>query len=195
MHNPHEHHESTPAASAIDPICHMTVDPAKAAGTHVHEGQTYYFCSTHCLHKFRAEPGKYIGGAPRNDEPTGTLTVIPSPRHPVTPSALATEYTCPMHPEVVSDRPGSCPKCGMALEPRTISVEEGPNPELVDMTRRFRVGLVLGLPIFVIAMAGMIQGLSLLHTYMGALNWVQLLLATPVVFWCGWPFFERAWAS
>lgn len=182
MHS-HEHHqESSP--TAIDPVCHMTVDPARAAGSHVHQGQTYYFCSKHCVKKFQAEPGKYVTATPRNDESA-----------PVSTSLSAAEYTCPMHPEVVSDRPGSCPKCGMALEPRTVSLDEGPNPELVDMTRRFRVGLILGLPIFVIAMSAMVPGLSLLHPYMGLLNWVQLVLATPIVLWCGWPFFERAWAS
>jgi Cu+-exporting ATPase len=104
------------------------------------------------------------------------------------------EYTCPMHPEVVSDHPGACPKCGMTLEPRTVSLEEGSNPELHSMARRFWIGLVLGLPVFAVAMADMIPG-NPLHRYSATLNWVQLLLATPVVFWCGWPFFERAWLS
>jgi Cu+-exporting ATPase len=104
------------------------------------------------------------------------------------------EYTCPMHPQIVRDRPGSCPICGMALEPRTVTVEEGPNPELADMSRRFWVGVVLTLPVFLIAMADMLPGQPL-HPYMIALNWVQLVLTTPVVLWCGWPFFERAWAS
>jgi Cu+-exporting ATPase len=104
------------------------------------------------------------------------------------------EYVCPMHPEVVSDHPGSCSKCGMALEPRTTTLEEGPNPELVDMSRRFRVGLALSLPIFVAAM-GMMVAPHVFHPYLGVLNWVQLVLATPVVFYSGWPFFERAWAS
>jgi Cu+-exporting ATPase len=105
------------------------------------------------------------------------------------------EYSCPMHPEVVSDRPGSCPICGMALEPRTVTAEEGPNPELVDMTRRFKWGLVLGLPVFLIAMADMLPGRPLHAFDMRLLNWVQLALATPVVLWCGWPFFQRAWQS
>jgi Cu+-exporting ATPase len=105
------------------------------------------------------------------------------------------EYTCPMHPEVVSDGPGSCPKCGMALEPRTVTVEEGSNPELTDMTRRFWVGLVLSLPVFVLAMADMLPGRPLHVLDMRLVNWVQMALATPVVLWCGWPFFERAWAS
>src|SRR5262249_42870354 len=107
------------------------------------------------------------------------------------PMPGAATYTCPMHPEVVSDHPGSCPKCGMALEPRTVTVEEGPNPELIDMSRRFWIGLLLSLPVFLIAMTAMFTG----QPASALLNWVQLLLATPVVFWCGWPFFERARAS
>ncbi|MEO2089201.1 MAG: copper-translocating P-type ATPase, partial [Gemmataceae bacterium] len=112
-------------------------------------------------------------------------------------SAVTTvEYTCPMHPQIVRDAPGSCPLCGMALEPRTVTAEEGPNPELADMSRRFWVGLALTLPIFVLAMGDMIPGKPLHHLLdMTAMNWVQLALATPVVFWCGWPFFERAWLS
>jgi len=104
------------------------------------------------------------------------------------------EYTCPMHPEVVSDHPGSCPKCGMALESRTVAIDDAPNPELADMARRFWIGAVLGLPVFTIAMLDMVPGLAL-HHYAGVLNWIQLALSIPVVFWCGWPFFERAWLS
>jgi len=104
------------------------------------------------------------------------------------------EYVCPMHPEIVSDHPGPCSICGMALEPRTIELHDGPNPELVDMTRRFWTGLVLGLPIFAIAMADMFPN-NPLHHWSFMLNWGQLVLATPIVFWCGWPFFERAWLS
>jgi Cu+-exporting ATPase len=104
------------------------------------------------------------------------------------------EYTCPMHPQIVRDAPGSCPICGMALEPRTVTVEEGPSPELVDMSRRFWVGVALSVPVFLIAMADMLPGQPL-HPYLATLNWVQLVLATPVVLWCGWPFFERAGAS
>jgi Cu+-exporting ATPase len=105
------------------------------------------------------------------------------------------EYTCPMHSEIVRDQPGNCPICGMALEPRTVVAEEGPSPELVDMTRRFWVGAVLSLPIFLLAMSDLLPGTPLHALDMRSLNWVQLVLATPVVLWCGWPFFERAWAS
>ena len=99
-----------------------------------------------------------------------------------------------MHPEIVSDHPGSCPKCGMALEPRMVELEDRPNPELVDMRRRFWIGLFLGLPVFLLAMADMVPG-NPLHHYASTLNWLQLALATPVVVWCGYPFFERGWSS
>lgn len=199
----------------VDPVCHMTVDPTHAAGSVEHAGKTYYFCSGHCVEKFRAEPGRYVTSVPPAAPPPAPAgTIYTCPMHPevrqdhfgscpkcgmglepvggAAPSRL--EYTCPMHPEVVSEHPGSCPKCGMALEPRTVTAEEGPNPEYVDMRRRFLVSLVLGLPVFLIAMAGMFPGNPLQH-YTYALNWVQLALTTPVVFWCGWPFFERGWAS
>jgi Cu+-exporting ATPase len=167
-----------PRSRAVDPVCKMEVEPATAAGSTEHQGQKYYFCSTHCLEKFRADPQRYLGERPA----------------PAAPAPAGTIYTCPMHPEIRQDHPGSCPKCGMALEPETITAEEGPNPEYLDMRRRFWVGLVLGLPVFIIAMSSMLPG-NPLHPYMGVLNWVQLVLSTPVVFWCGWPFFERAWLS
>ena len=166
--------------TVIDPVCGMTVVPGKAAATASHAGQTYHFCSTHCQQKFIADPSRYTSG-----------TVPAAPPATVMGS---TEYTCPMHPEVVSDHPGPCPKCGMALEPRTVKLQEGPSHEQIDMTRRFWVGLVLGMPVFMVAMADMLPN-SPLHHWAAMLNWGQLLLATPVVFWCGWPFFERAWLS
>lgn len=207
-----------PAPSAIDPVCGMSVDPASAAGSAVHEGQTYYFCNTHCLHRFQADPQRYVGGRPAETHPAPAMSgaVYTCPMHPevrqdrpgtcpkcgmaLEPVDGATpvtkvEYTCPMHPQIVRDEPGSCPICGMALEPRTVTVEEGPNPEEVDMRRRFWVGAVLSLPIFVIAMSEMLPGRPLHFLDMRLLNWVQFVLATPVVLWCGWPFFERAWAS
>jgi Cu+-exporting ATPase len=197
----------------------MAVDPATAAGSTTYEGHTYYFCNPACLTRFQADPRRYTGGhvhpaapAPA-PEPAGA--VYTCPMHPevrqdhpgacpkcgmalepaAPPGPVTTvEYTCPMHPQIVRDRPGSCPICGMVLEPRTVIVEESPNPELRDMSRRFWVGLALSLPVFLIAMADMLPGQPL-HPYMAVLNWVQLALATPVVLWCGWPFFQRAWAS
>ena len=207
------------APSDIDPVCGMTVDPARSAGSAIHDGQTYYFCSTRCLQQFQTEPQKFIGGRraeppsmPKSERPVFTCPMHPEVRQdrpgncpkcgmtlePVSGASSATkvEFTCPMHPEVVSDHPGNCPKCGMALEPRTVTVEEGPNPELVDMTRRFWIGLALSLPIFLLAMGDMLPGKPLHHLLsMTTMNWVQLVLATPVVFWCGWPFFVRAWSS
>jgi Cu+-exporting ATPase len=177
------------SGSAIDPVCGMTVDPAMAAGSWEYQGQTYYFCSKHCLHKFQADPHAYLTG--RKDEMPAEAHHEPSPA--IGPQPV--EYYCPMDPDVVSDRPGSCPKCGMALEPRTVTLEESPNPELVDMTRRFWVGLILSIPIFLLAMSDLLPGQPLKHVNGAVLNGIQLLLATPVVLWCGWPFFERAWTS
>jgi P-type Cu+ transporter len=165
------------AAAHTDPVCGMAVDPTKAVATREHEGKTYYFCSAGCARKFEADPKRYLAPSKPVEAPAGTM------------------WTCPMHPEVRQDHPGSCPKCGMALEPETVSADDAPSPELADMTRRFWVGLVLGLPVFLIAMADMLPGKPLGAIDMRLLNWVQLLLATPVVLWCGWPFFERAWAS
>jgi Cu+-exporting ATPase len=159
-----------------DPVCGMMVDPATAAASHVHDGRTYYFCCPSCKTRFQGDPQRYLGGTP-----------APAPA-PVKGAV----YVCPMDPDVVSDRPGPCPKCGMALEPR-MPTADAANPELADMSRRFWVALALGLPVFLIAMADMLPGRPL--AAISALNWVQLVLATPVVLWCGWPFFERAWVS
>jgi Cu+-exporting ATPase len=164
-----------PAAAreqVIDPVCGMTVEPASAAGSHVHDGKTYYFCSTHCVDRFRADPARYL-----------SASAAPAP------APAGTMYTCPMHPEVRQNHPGACPKCGMALEPETATADEGPNPELLDMSRRFWIGLVLSLPIFLVAMSSMF--VTVPHGLGPVLAWGQLLLATPVVWWCGWPFFER----
>jgi len=168
-------------ALAVDPVCGMTVDTGRAAGSTVYDGRTYYFCSRHCLEKFERDPRAFVGdGAAK--------------ARPAEPSGGAV-YTCPMHPEVVRDAPGACPICGMALEPRTVTVEDGPNAELVDMARRFWVAAVLTLPVFLVAMSDMLPGRPLHVLDVRLLNWVQLLLATPVVLWCGWPFFVRGWAS
>lgn len=171
------------AVGELDPVCGMTVDPASSAGTVEHAGKTYYFCSKHCVEKFRADPVRYVHGA----------------AHPAAPPAPAgAKYTCPMHPEVVQDGPGSCPKCGMALEPMEPRLVEGPDPELVDMQRRFWIGACLAGPVALLAMAGLVPWHDLtawLHTNMAVVNWLQLVLTTPVVLWCGWPFLERAWLS
>jgi Cu+-exporting ATPase len=152
-----------------DPVCGMKVDPARAAGTSHYKGHDYFFCAPGCKAKFDAAPERYLQPA-----------AVPEP---MTAPPGSAEWTCPMHPEVVRDAPGSCPICGMALEPRTVTLEEGPNPELADMTRRFWISAALSAPLLVGAMAGVLP------------PWLELALATPVVLWGAWPFFERAWAS
>ena len=218
--NSREHsHAAARAETAIDPVCGMTVNPESAAGSHEHDGATYYFCSTHCLAKFKADPKAFphvsSEPSPQAAGPAGTKYVCPmdpevvsnSPGacpkcgmalEPELPAAPLTkiEYTCPMHPEIVRDEPGSCPICGMALEPRTVTLAEAPNPELVDMTRRFWWSVALSLPVLFLAMSEMIPGQPVQHALSPKLiNWIQFLLATPVVLWGGWPFFERGWAS
>jgi Cu+-exporting ATPase len=168
----------------LDPVCGMTVDPADAAGSVEYRGHTYYFCSPSCVERFRAAPTDFVGD---KDQPGQRPSPPPS-------SDGNVEYTCPMHPEILRDGPGACPICGMALEPRTISLTEGPNPELVDMTRRFWIGTALAAPVFLIAMAEMAGGEMTMGR--GAIvNWIGLAFSTPVVFWAGLPFFERGWAS
>ncbi|MGH9805310.1 MAG: heavy metal translocating P-type ATPase, partial [Candidatus Acidiferrales bacterium] len=185
-----ERETKTPAA--VDPVCGMSVEPGKAAGLHAHQGTTYYFCSGHCLEKFRAEPEKFLA------RPAGLVGLGMAPAKaaaPVAPAA-AGDYTCPMHPEIVRPEPGSCPICGMALEPRTVAAETEVNPELVEMSRRFWTSLALTAPVFLLAMSEMLPGRPVHHALGArAVTWVQLTLATPVVLWGGWPFFERGWQS
>jgi Cu+-exporting ATPase len=171
----HHHHDQA-AEGAIDPICGMTVDPHTAKHRAEYRGHTYYFCSAGCRTKFANDPQKYLGK--REPEPVAEGTV----------------YTCPMHPEIRQVGPGSCPICGMALEPEIAGSESGPNLELVDMTRRFWIGLVLSLPVLALEMGG---HLTNLHMLLGKTlsNWIQFALATPVVLWAGGPFFVRAWQS
>ncbi len=202
-----------------DPVCGMYVSPEKAAGKSEHQGETYYFCSVHCLHKFRENPDKYLTGKPpgtveQAGEQEGEYFCPMCPDvHADKPgpcpkcgmalepaggaaSLQRTEWTCPMHPEVVQNKPGNCPKCGMALEARTVVEEEGENPELTDMKRRFWVALVLSVPVFGIAMGHMIPGRPigrLLSAH--SMGWIEMIFATPVVFWAGWPFFQRFWTS
>jgi len=176
-HQRHRHdHHGVAANSATDPVCGMTVDPHSAKHRADHGGRTYYFCCAGCRAKFVADPQKYLGGHQPELVPEGTV------------------YTCPMHPEIRQIGPGSCPICGMALEPDIAGPETGPNPELVDMTRRFWIGLVLTLPVFILEMGAHIAGA---HNWVEPTpsNYVQFAFATPVVLWAGWPFFERGWQS
>ena len=177
----HKHHiepEASRAASAQDPVCGMKVDPTTTPHVASHDDHTYYFCSAGCRAKFVAAPEKYVGVSNRkqSDLPAGTI------------------YTCPMHPEIRQVGPGSCPICGMALEPLVVSAEAAPNVELVDMTRRFWIGLVIALPVLALEMGGHLTGLMMFLSRQNS-NWIQLVLATPVVLWAGWPFFVRGYRS
>ena len=188
-----------------DPICGMTVDPASAKHRVEHAGSTYHFCCAGCADKFRRDPGSALEKQATKPSPApkaagkyvcpmcpGVESAVPAacPKcgmalEPAAPPQKKLQYTCPMHPEIVRDEPGACPKCGMALEPMAAPAEER-NPELIDMTRRFWVGTALSVPLLVLAMGGL---------FGAAGHWLQLALATPVVLWAGWPFFERGWKS
>jgi len=170
------HHREAQAGGAVDPVCGMTVDPATAKHRADYHGDTYYFCSAGCKTKFAAAPEKYLKRRTAEPAPEGAI------------------YTCPMHPQIRQVGPGSCPICGMALEPEVATAETGPNPELIDMSRRFWIGLVLTLPVLSLEMGG---HLTNLHMLLGKnlSNWIQFVLATPVVLWAGWPFFVRGWQS
>jgi Cu+-exporting ATPase len=189
--------QKTKASPTIDPVCGMNVYPGAAAGSHEYNGKTFYFCSTHCLHKFSADPEHYLSQTPEPMvvHPVGIQRVVRAPQAAVADSEK-TEYTCPMHPEVVRSAPGSCPICGMALEPRTVSLEETENPELTDMSRRFWVCVVLTLPLLAIGMSEFIPAANIERLLpMRVWNWIELALATPVVLWGAWPFFVRGWQS
>ena len=175
----HTHHEEMridKAGTHVDPVCKMLVSPETAAGEFEHDGKHYYFCSNGCREKFAADPQKYLGPVTTENLPLGV------------------EYTCPMHSEIVQIGPGSCPICGMALEPKDVTLDDEPDPELIDMTRRFWISAVLTIPVFLLAMGEMLPNF---HNFVsGRLSiWLQFVLATPVVLWGGWPFFQRAWAS
>ncbi|HBM28332.1 heavy metal translocating P-type ATPase [Vreelandella lionensis] len=161
-----------------DPVCGMDVDPHTSRHRADHAGKTWYFCSEKCQEKFIAKPDAYLEPSKQSQAsvPSGSI------------------YTCPMHPEVRREGPGDCPICGMALEPETVSADTGPSDELKDMTRRFWIGLVLTLPVFALEMGGHVFGLMHFISQQTS-NWIQLLLATPVVVWAGWPFFVRGWRS
>jgi P-type Cu+ transporter len=184
-------------SAAKDPVCGMTVDPEKAAGKSEHAGETYYFCNPGCKAKFDAEPDKHLTADRR--PPTADHSSNAEGRGPSAEGRAprAQEYICPMDPEVVSDKPGACPKCGMALEPRTITLEEEDNVELRDMTRRLVVAADLTIPLVILVMGHHFTSIGFFHRIMGSTlgPWVELALATPVVLWGGWPFFERFWRS
>ncbi len=165
------------STSAVDPVCGMSVDPATAKHSAEHGGATHHFCSARCRDKFVAEPARFLA---------------PAPPPKAAPSSAI--YTCPMHPEIRQLGPGHCPICGMALEPEVATAAEGPSAELIDMSRRFRIALALSIPVVALEMGG---HLANLHMWLPerVSNWIQLALATPVVLWAGWSFFERGWAS
>ncbi len=166
-----------PVQTVKDPVCGMTVDPLTSKHQHEHAGTTYHFCAANCRTKFIADPQRYLSPAA------------------APPLAIAgTIYTCPMHPQIRQEGPGSCPICGMALELEMVTAEAGPNHELIDMKRRLWIGAALAIPVLILEMGGHLTGLTMLRGQQTS-NWIQLLLATPVVLWAGWPFFERGWQS
>jgi P-type Cu+ transporter len=200
----------------VDPVCGMTIDPTTAADEAAFEGETYYFCSKGCKAKFDADPHRYLHSA-ASFPPSGHQDVwYTCPMHPEvrkrgpgscpkcgmalepelpTQPKTATKYVCPMHPQIIRDQPGSCPICGMALEPQTATLEQEPEPELVDMTRRLWISAVLSLPLLLAVMPHLF-GIEISHWIPGnLLAWSEFALATPVVLYCGWPFFQRAGAS
>ncbi len=164
------------SATVKDPVCGMSVAAATAKHRTSHAGQDYFFCSAGCRAKFEANPAKYL-------QPPAAA-----------PATAGTIYTCPMHPEIRQPGPGSCPICGMALEPEMVTAEVPPNPELIDMTRRLWIGAILSIPVLILEMGAHLAGLDrLVPPHVG--NAVQLAFATPVVLWAGWPFFVRGWTS
>ncbi len=202
-----------------DPVCNMTIEDKEAVATSSYKGTTYHFCSMPCKERFDKDPEAFIGEktSTKAEEVSAGGVIHTCPMHPeerkegpgsCTKCGMAlepemplepqvkTEWTCPMHPEIVRDAPVSCPICGMALEPKTVSVEEE-NPELIDMSRRFKVSTVLTVPVVLIAMRHFVPGLSFIDAIIpaGILKWLELVLATPVVLWGGWPFFLRGWKS
>ena len=163
--------------TVVDPVCGMNVDPHTANYRASHGGHPYYFCSPGCKTKFEADPVKYL-------KPQATAEPVPA-------GAI---YTCPMHPQIRQVGPGNCPICGITLEPEVVTRDAPPNAELADMTRRFWIALALAVPVFVLEMGSHIPSLGHLVDHRTS-GWLQFALATPVVLWAGWPFFERAWQS
>lgn len=205
---------------AKDPVCGMDVDTESGNLHYDYKGITYFFCCEHCLKKFSKEPERYIsrtGQVESEEDMSKKEITYTCPMHPEVKSSqpgscpkcgmaleqvvpqivsMKTKWICPMDPEIVRDAPGSCPICGMALEPQTITLEEVENPELIDMKRRFRVSIVLAIPVVFITMFSHIPGFSHEHFVSSkVLRWLEFLLSTPVVLWGGWPFFVRGWQS
>lgn len=182
---PHQHQAGVSAALARDPVCGMDVDPGAGGPRSEHLGVTSYFCSPHCQARFDADPAAYAVDA---DAPLRVTSTV-------TPAGDDVEHTCPMHPEIRQRGPGACPICGMALEPVVVTADTGPSAELADMTRRFWIALVLSVPVLVLEMGGHL--FPALHELISpsVSEWVQLVLATPVVLWAGRPFFTRGWVS
>ena len=204
---------------AIDPVCGMTVEPSTAAGSRDYQGHRYFFCNPSCLERFTHDPEPFLRPPAQSQTaaaaPPGTQYVCPMDPEvrqdhagscPKCGMALEpdlstlpvtqVEYTCPMHPEIVRPEPGACPICGMALEPRTVTADEPPNYELLDMTRRMWASAALTAPVTALAMGDMVLGMGLGgRVDVRVTNWVGLVFATPVVLWGGWPFFQRGWAS
>jgi Cu+-exporting ATPase len=178
-HNGGDGHPTGDDGRVLDPVCGMKVDPKTTAHHTQREGSEFFFCSAGCKTKFEADPDRYLNPA---DKPPAALT------------PAGTIYTCPMHPQIRQVGPGSCPICGMALEPERVTADQGPNHELRDMTLRFWVALALAAPVFAVEMGGHLTGLMMLMSRQTS-NWIQMALATPVVLWAGWPFFVRGWAS
>jgi Cu+-exporting ATPase len=167
-----------------DPVCGMKVDPSKAAASVEHQGATVYFCSESCAAKFRAAPEKYAPAKP-----------VTAPLQPTAKTEPQVEYTCPMHLKIKQMEPGSCPKCVMALEPREVKAEEA-NPELADMTRRFWISVALAVPMLTLMVSAFLPSMPMQHLFSArAWAWIEFALATPVVLWCGLPFFVRGWQS
>ncbi|MFP3943907.1 MAG: heavy metal translocating P-type ATPase [Alphaproteobacteria bacterium] len=178
-HAPERTARGEAAARVTDPVCGMKVDPDDTPHKASHKGETFHFCSARCREKFEADPQAYARG-----------------ERPEAPAAPGVNYTCPMHPEIVQEGPGDCPICGMALEPMEPVADQGPNPEYLDMRRRFWWGALFAVPLLVLEMGAHVPGVDV-HALIPPriLNWVQLGLATPVVLWAGWPFFVRGWKS
>jgi Cu+-exporting ATPase len=203
----------------VDPVCGMKIDPEKASSKQDYEGQTYYFCGRSCAEKFKENPASFLTSKPKQSpeqSPTTEAGGYTCPMHPevhkdgpgdcpkcgmalepetMTAPTTKTQYTCPMHPQIIRDEPGNCPICGMTLEPITVTVSET-NPELDSMTRRFWIGTALALPLLAIMVSDFLPSHPIQGLLKGpSLGWFELAIASPVVLWGGWPFFQRGWAS